>query len=305
MSTFAIYTYTFGRIIRSSYNPPYSDRSEEEWAKRLETFRQFFRKDAPLEERKIENGKSTYLYDIVFIGDNIVIMKFSRLLKVVVTDAQLNDQTIEDYPWCYVVWDNRDGIQRMLVEQKPTVWPNTKFSTGTKRVANALQSILDDWLVRNAGMHFFLGDGPVYKTKDFWDWLKHYPQGFSRLRVTIPSPNLGRLMTLGDNMNELRNETGGGVDIELKASQGGVLKLVPENHQTQSLINLSSAYGSEIKAYPKDSRTMVKLSGDNIDNDVFVEIPNEVLTRLASESSFETIDFKRLVKILSDVKNLY
>ena len=64
-------------------------------------------------------------------------MKFGRLSKRNITDALLNDHKIEDYPWGYVVWDNRDGVQRLLIEQKPSAWKNSKTITGTKKVAKA------------------------------------------------------------------------------------------------------------------------------------------------------------------------
>ena len=155
MSTFAIFTYQFERIIRSGNNQleidgfPSPGCTDEEWENRLITFRTFFKKGVPLNERTFTIGKSTYVFDTIFIEGNTAIMKFGRLSKKSVTDAQLNDHKIEDYPWCYVVWDNRDGIQRMLVEQKPSAWPNSKTITGTKKVAKALKKIFDEWLSKN------------------------------------------------------------------------------------------------------------------------------------------------------------
>lgn len=311
MSTFAIYTYQFERIIRSADNElemkgfPSPGCTDEEWENRLATFRTFFKKDVPLNERTFSIGKSTYVYDTIFIESNTAIMKFGRLSKKSVTDAQLNDHKIEDYPWCYVVWDNRDDIQRMLVEQKPSAWPNSKTITGTKKVAKALKKIFDDWLSKKKGMYFSFGDGPVYKSNDFWDYVKYYPKGFSRVHFSFPPPNLGRLMTLGDNMNALRHETGGGIDADLKAPKNGVLTLVKENPQTQSLVDLSSACGSEIKAYPKDGHTMIRISGDALDNDVVVEIPDAMIPILTSQSLFGKDDFSKFVEILNSVKNLY
>ena len=311
MSTFAIFTYKFERIVRSANNQleidgfPSPGCTDEEWSKRLDTFRTFFKKGTPLQERTFTVGKSTFVYDTIFIEGNTAIMKFGRLSKKSVTDAQLNDHKIEDYPWCYVVWDNRDEVQRMLIEQKPSAWSNSKTLTGTKKVAKALKIIIDEWLSKKKGMYFDFGDGPVYKSDDFWEYVKLYPQGFSRVHFSFPPPNLGRLMTLGDNMNELRNETGGGVDADLKAPKDGVLRLVKENPQTQSLIDLSSACGSEIKAYPKDGHTMIRISGDSLDNDVVVEIPDAMIPILTSQSLFGKDDFGKFIEILNSVKNLY
>lgn len=311
MPTFAIYTYKFERIIRSANNQleiqgfPSPECTNEEWNNRLDTFRTFFKKNVPQNKRTFSVGKSTYVYDTIFVEGHTAIMKFGRLSKKRVTDVQLNDHKIEDYPWCYVIWDNRDNIQRMLIEQKPSAWSNSKTITGTRKVAKAITFLMDEWLSREKGMHFNYGDGPVYRSDNFWDYVKRYPQGFSRVHFSFPAPNLGRLMTLGDNMNELRNETGGGVDADLKAPQGGILKLDPDNFQTQSLIDLSSACGSEIKAYPKDGHTMIRISGDTMDNDVVVEMPEALIPILVSNSLFNKDDFSKFVEILNSIKNLY
>ena len=311
MATFAIYTYEFERIIRSAHSQqeiagfPSPGCTDEEWAKRQETFREFFKKDLPLEKRTYESGKSRYVFDTIFIEGDTAIMKFGRLSRKNVTDAMLNDHKIEDYPWCYVIWDNRDGIQRLLIEQKPSAWSNSKTITGTKKVAKALKIIIDNWLSTKKGMHFNFGDGPIFKSDDFWDYVKRYPQGFSRVHFSFPPPNLGRLMDLADSIMGIRQETGGSYDAELKAPKGGVLNLVPENQQTQSLINLSSACGKEIKAYPKDGHTMLRISGDNIDNDVCVEVPDGLIPILASNQLFGKEDFSKFVEILNSVKNLY
>lgn len=311
MSTYAIYTYQFERIIRSTFTQleiqgfPPPGCTDEEWDKRLETFRTFFKKDLPLKDRTFANGVSRYVYDTIFIEGDVVIMKFGRLSRKSVTDAHLNDHKIEDYPWCYVIWDNRDGIQRLLIEQKPSAWENSKTISGTKKVAKALKIILDRWLSSQKGMHFNFGDGPVFRSDNFWDYVKRYPQGFSRVHFSFPPPNLGRLMNLADSIMGIRRETGGGFDADLKAPKGGILNLVPENEQTQSLIDLSSACGKEIRAYPKDGHTMLKISGDNIDNDVCVEIPDGFIPILASNQLFGRDDFNKFIKILNSVKNLY
>jgi len=311
MATFAIYTYEFERIVRSAQNQlalkgfPSSECTDEEWAKRQETFRGFFKKNLPLNERTFEKGKSRYVYDTIFIEGNTAIMKFGRLSKKNVTDALLNDHKIEDYPWCYIVWDNRDGIQRMLIEQKPSAWKNSKKSTGTNKAAKAICAVIDDWLSKKKGMHINYGDGPVFKSDDFWEYVKRYPQGFSRVHFSFPPPNLGRLMSLADSILGIRQETGGSYEAVLKAPRGGILTLVPENLQTQSLVNLSSACGKEIKAYPRDGHTVVRISGDSLNNDVAVEIPDALIPILSSNQLFTKDDFGKFVDILNSVKNLY
>ncbi len=311
MSTFVIYTYRFERIKRSADNQlklegfPSQECTDEEWERRLETFREFFKKDTPLNERTFTHGRSTYVYDTIFVEGNTAIMKFGRMSKKHVSDVQFKDHKIEDYPWCYILWDNRDNIQRMLIEQKPGAWSNSKTITGTRKVAQAVKLLIDELLSKKKGMHFEYGDGPVYKANDFWEYVKKFPNGFSRIHFSFPVDNLGRLVTLGDNMIELRRETGGGIDADLKAPNGGVLTLSKENVQTKSLVDLSSACGSEIKAYPKDSHAVLRISGDNTDNDVVIEVPDALIPILISPSLFDNDNFTKFIEILNSVKNLY
>ncbi len=311
MSAFAIYTYRFEQIKQSNKSEQYLEAfptpycTDEVFEKRLELFRTFFKKDIPIEQRTFQKGRSTYVYDTIFIEGNTAIMKFGRLSKKSYTDIKLNDHKIEDYPWCYVVWDNRDGIQRMFIEQKTSAWKNSEKSTGTMKVAVALKFIIDKWMTNKHGIHFEIGDGPVYKSDDFWDYVKRYPQGFSRVHFSFPPPNLGRLMTLGDNLNTLREETGGAVDADLKAPKGGILKLDKANPQTQSLVDLHSACGKEIKAYPKDSHAMIRISGDNLENDVVMDFPDALIPVLTSNSLFGKYDFDKFIEILNSAKNVY
>lgn len=311
MATFAIYTYEFEQIKQSAHKQlefvgfPSPCCTDEEWAKRQETFREFFVKNKSLAERTFKIGKLTYVYDTIFIEGNTAIMKFGRLTKKNVSDAELNDHKIEDYPWCYIIWDNRDNIQRMLIEQKPSAWSNSKTITGTKKAAKAISAIIDDWLSKKKGMHFNFGDGPVFKSDDFWEYIKRYPQGFSRVHFSFPPPNLGRLMDLADGIIGIRQETGGSYDADLKAPKDGVLTLLPENTQTKSLVDLSSACGKEIKAYPKDGHTMIRISGDNLENDVAVEVPDGLIPVLASKQLFGKEDFNTFIEILNSIKNLY
>jgi len=311
MASYAIYNYQFERIIHLGHKQmeldffPPTVITDAEWEKRLETFREVFKKIYSGNDGIFNMGRSTYVSHIIFEKDNLAVMKFGRLSNKHFNDAQLKEHKVDDYPWCYVIWDNRDGMQRMLIEQKPSAWPNSKKMTGTRKVAKALSAIADEWLAVKNGMHFSYGDGPVYKSDDFWDYVKLYPNGFKRVYFSFPPPNLGRLMDLADNFVAIRNETGGGIDADLKASKGGVLKLVPENPQTKSLVDLSSACGSEVKAYPKDGHTVIRISGDNLDNDVAVEVPDELIPILTSPQLFNEMNYSTFVEIVNSVKNLY
>ena len=146
-----------------------------------------------------------------------------------------------------------------------------------------------------------------YKTKanDFWEYVGLYPQGISKVHFSFPPPNLGRLLSLADSIAGIREETGGSYDAEIKAPDKGVLLLKKENSHTSSLVDLSSACGKEIRLYPKGGHTVIKVSGDNLSNDVVVEINNETIPTLCSRTLFGKYDFENFVEILNSIKNLY
>jgi hypothetical protein len=50
---------------------------------------------------------------------------------------------------------------------------------------------------------------------------------------------------------------------------------------------------------------MIRISGDALDNDVVVEIPDAMIPILTSQSLFGKDDFSKFVEILNSVKNLY
>ena len=78
MASYAIYTYEFERIIRSAHCQleidgfPSPGCTDEEWARRQETFREFFKKDLPIHERTFTKGKSTYVYDTKYTAESLL-----------------------------------------------------------------------------------------------------------------------------------------------------------------------------------------------------------------------------------------
>lgn len=312
MVYFSIYTYRFVRIIQSDYNQEPegslpSGCTDEDWEKRQDLFSKFLEKRLPQNKRIFASGRSTYVYETVFIKDDVAIMKFGRLPKMKMADVQLDALNIEDYPWCYVLWDNREGMQRMLVEQKPEAWSNTKTTIGTNKVAKAIREIIDDWLSKK-GMYFEFGDGPVYKSEIFWEYVKSIRQGISRVHFSFPPPNLGRLMSLVKAIEDLNKETNGGLDVDMVAPKGSKLSLSPGNPHTESLIDFSSACGAEIKIYPKDGKTVIRISGNRLENDVVIEIDNSLFLVLNNQQSFQAVQEKfnaTVIDILNKIKNHY
>ncbi len=311
MASYYIFTYQFQRITKGATglfeftDMPSIECSDEDWANRQSLFGSLF-KGKDFEENEIEyrRADSIYVHKVLYDRNNIIVMKFSNPKRRKISNVQLNDWEIDDFPWCYVIWDNRDGIQRLFIERKATAWPNTKSKTGAHKVAELLRDNIDRWMVQK-GMHFDIGDGPTYPRSTFWDIIEQHPEGFSKINFSFPPLNLGRLLNLADNVDAIRYETGGGYDASLKAPKDGVLSLSKDNPQTSSLVNLSSAGGYEVKAFTRGGHSFIRISGADETNPVMVEIPAEMLSLLSVPDLFKKDQLENLIAILNSVKNSY
>ena len=311
MSIFSIFTYQFQRILKGAQmtmdfpNLSSDYCTDDVWEHRQDLFGSLFEgKDFRGEPLKFRRGNSVYIHEVLYNKYGIVVMKFANPKKRKINNIKLMEDEIDDFPWCYVIWDNRSGIQRLLVERKPSVWPNRKSRSGTKYVAELLAGNFDLWLSQK-GMHFEVGDGPTYPCSTFWQVVGQHPEGFSRVHFSFPPLNLGRLLNLADNVDAIRYETGGGFDADLRAAKDSVLTLSENNPQTASLVNLSSAGGFEVKAYVKGGHTYVRISGDDTQNPVLAEIPESLLPLLKAPDFFHRENLEKLTEILNSIKTLY
>lgn len=311
MSTFSIFTYQFQRIIKGAEPTldfddfPSVACTDGDWEQRQELFGKLFEgKDFSGKEIQFRRAETKYIYEVLYNVQGIIVMKFANPKKRKINNIQLTEAEIDDYPWCYVIWDNRAGIQRLLVERKSIAWPNTKTRSGTRRVADLLAGNFDVWMSQK-GMHFTVGDGPTYPRNTFWEVIDKHPEGFSRVHFTFPPLNLGRLLNLADNVDAIRYETGGGFDADLKAPKDSVLTLSKSNPQTASLVDLSSAGGFEVKAYTKGGHTFISISGDDEKNPVVADIPDGLLPLLKAPDFFHKDNLNKLIEILNSIKTLY
>lgn len=311
MSTYSIFTYQFQRIKKGAeltldldYAPSVSC-TEEDWNHRQELFGSLFGgKDFYGNDLVFRRMESVYIHEVLYNKYGVIVMKFANPKKRKINNIQLTEAEIDDYPWCYVIWDNRSDIQRLLIERKPSAWPNTKTRRGTKKVAELLAGNIDKWMTQK-GIHFEVGDGPTYPRSTFWEVVSRHPEGFSRVHFSFPPLNLGRLLNLADNVDAIRYETGGGFDADLKAVKDGVLTLSKNNPQTASLVDLSSAGGFEVKAYTKGGHTYVSISGDDEKNPIVAEIPDGLLPLLKAPDLFHRENLETLISILNSIKTLY
>ena len=99
----------------------------------------------------------------------------------------------------------------------------------------------------------------------------------------------------------MRHETCGGVNVDLIATKGGVLNLIKENSQTDSMAELGSAAGHEIKIWRKGVRTPKVIGNDS----VIIEIPETLLNRLCASELFPDEVKEKFIAELNNIKTSY
>lgn len=297
MPQFEIYTYQFQRILKCAQTElkfdgiPSMSCTDEQWKNRQALFATCF---GPNVNLNFKIGKSSLLYEIVYNENNIIVMHLANEKNKNINGKDFKRKVTKDYPWCWVIFDNRNGIQRMLISKNREAWTNTGVP------ANIIYKTFDK-LMLNFGMHFSAGDRPVYHKQEFWDAINNSPNGVNRILFKFPPTNLGRLMNLADNIDNVRNETGGGVNVDLIAPTGGVLCLTKDNVQTDSMVEFGSAAGHEIKIWRKGTHTP-KVIGEN---SVVIEIPDSILNKLGSSDLFPEKAIECLISELNNIKTSY
>ena len=297
MPKFEIYTYQFQRILKCTQTEidfegiPKSVCTDEQWNDRQKLFGKLFKPGVKLE---FKSGRSPVIYEVLYDANSIIVLRIANEKVKFISGADFKPKSVKDYPWCYVVFDNRDGIQRMLISRNKKAWDRTDIP------ARILYRTFDKLMLKE-GMHFNPGDRPIYPKHEFWEVVKSAHQGVNRVLFKFPPTNLGRLLNLADNIDAIRHETGAGINVDMIAPKGGVVNLQQDMVQTDAMVGLGAAAGYEVKVWPKGVRTPQTVGKES----VTVEIPESLLNKLGDGDMFDTEIIEKLIAELNRIKTLY
>lgn len=297
MPQFEIYTYQFQRILKCAQTEidfegvPKTHCTDEQWDNRQNLFGQLFKPDVKLE---FKSGRAPLIYEIVFDAHGIIVLRIANEKVKNISGADFKPKTVKDYPWCYVVFDNREGIQRMLVSRNKKAWERTDM------LARICYRTFDKLMMKE-GMHFSPGDRPIYPKHEFWDVVKSARQGVARVLFKFPPVNLGRLLNLADNIDAIRHETGAAINVDMIAPKGGVVNLQQDMVQTDAMASLGAAAGHEVKVWPKGSHTPQTVGKQSVK----VELAESLLSKLGEADMFDTELIEKLIAELNHIKTLY
>ena len=126
--------------------------------------------------------------------DDIVIMRVANRKHLQIVDENLKPKQVDDYQNCIVMIDNRDGIQRILIENKKAAFRDVK------QVAGILEYTFNKLLARYSLM---VKLNHLKNPQTFWHVAndkRSYPKGFYRMLLKLPYPNLERLRKVYDRL---------------------------------------------------------------------------------------------------------
>ncbi len=262
---------------------------------------------------KNKRGDREYIHKFfVKPEDNIYIFKVANKHKTTIVGQDLNDTHIDDYQNCLVIIDNRDGIQRILIEQKRSAFQEVK--TLVEILENTLNKYLEKYSLMISLMH-------LQEPRVFWDFVndkRTYPQGFYKITFYLPPLNLKRLTSSYNKVLTTSREVfDSDLEWSYKANKGGMLPLDEKNVKQRELIEYmmgdvgSDGGRSNIKLYSNTAKQKPILVGENsyqaiiISDSTFARLQEEAKNGdLFGSEALEEIKRKTKIGIDPDKKKL-
>ena len=263
MATFAIFNYQFDKIIEHSRQLKIEGMdtvimsAEEAFQQKQKIFGDFLDKDYKKATSddvihfKNEYGPKEYIHrHLMPPTDDMIIMRVANRKTQTVVDIELKEKKIEDYQNCIVVIDNREGIQRILIENKKTAFSDVK------QVANILTYTFNQLLVRYS---LKIRLDHLQDNRVFWQYVNDqltYPSGFHKVYFHLPYPNLDRLKKVYDNLfNKARESFDTSIDLNFVAPDGGQVRLDEKDaYQKKTIEWLMEDAGADIRLYSNASK---------------------------------------------------
>ncbi len=321
MANFAICNYQFAKVMRQVeegrlFHEEGEMSADKAFPIKQEIFARLLNEDfqgvKPI-IYKNKRGDKMYIHKfLIEPRDGIFIFKVANKHTTTIVGQDLNDTHIDDYQNCLVIIDNRDGIQRVLIEQKKSAFQEVR--TLVEILEWTLNKYLEKYSLEISFMH-------LQEPRVFWDFVndrRTYPQGFYKITFYLPPLNLKRLSSAYNRVLTTSREVfDSDLEWSYKASKGGMLPLDEKNKKQRELIEyMMSDVGSDsgrsnIKLYSNTAKQKPILVGENsylallISDTTFKRLLDEAKDGdLFGSEAFEEIKRKTKIGIDPDKKEL-
>ncbi len=290
MSSYAIFNYQFGKIMRRADEGnlfPKEDGemdADEAFPQRQEILDgiidQDFQKKRVIVFSSKRSTDKEYIHRYVMKPtDHITLMRIANRRTTTIVTEELKEKAEPDYQNCIVIIDNRPGIQRILIENKKVAFQDVK------QVAGILEYTLNQ-LLRRFHLHIELMH--LQDPRAFWQMVndqRSYPDGFYKITFHLPHLNLERLRKVFDRVLVMSREAfDSDLEWSYKANKNGALPLDEKNPYQKELIEyMMSQVGSDnIKIFSNAQKRRAIVVGEN--SFLAIGISDTLIRRLTEES---------------------
>ena len=254
MAKFVIYNYRFEPNLKDDLQlqikfPDYVNiNAKESFEKRQEIFGNILLDDCCGKDNNkaidFTYKRKPYFHEFITQPvDDIFVMRMSNKRTAYLTGRDFVTLAHDNYPYCIVVIDNRPGIQRILIEQK------VKAFDSVSTVANIMQTTFNKLLKY---WKLTISLDAIYRTSEFKNTVKLWPNGFRKIILHLPHKNLDRVMdSFEQSLTDVREDWNTAMDISFIAPKGGNVPIDLNNKRQMALMDLGATIGgSSIEMIP-------------------------------------------------------
>ena len=167
--------------------------------------------------------------------DDIVVFRVVNKRTTKITNQDFNKDAYDDYQNCVVVFDNRPGVQRLLVEVKQSAFADP--GTLIKLLEESINRILKHYKLE-------ISLDPIFRVQDFVDTVNRFDEGFREVAFHLPHKNLDRVMEEMDlTLHSIRESWKTEMHIVFKAPKGGRVPIDLKDKDQMELVKLASGIG--------------------------------------------------------------
>lgn len=189
----------------------------------------------------------------IFHEDSLRIFKIDNKKKRII-ERDFEKQHESDEPSIIVIIDNKEGIQRIAIQEKTVAF--SKIDMVVTILENSFNKMLREFKLE-------VNIQKEYYENEFWDYVKEYKNNISYVRFEFDYPNLPSLVesSIKDLLKDISKDTLSEKSaIEFRSENG--LDLKEENKELQNLNKGSAELGNPILLKIKGLRKTIK-TGEN------------------------------------------
>lgn len=245
MAKFNIYTYQFSPI------PLQTNLFEAQRLTLRECMNnkhQIFTEVLNAETLKLTYRNKEYPHRMLYANNDVYVLQIANR-KSVVLEQNFQRMSIDNAPSVYVIIDNRENSQRILIEDE------VAFSD-TSVIQNILLSSFKSILATSG---LVIRIEKEYERSEFWNVVDAHPESITMVRFQMMYPNLPRISQHIHDLLRDASETvnSHNTSLELKAEPGTTLILSRDNEQLHDLNNASADSGCVTKIKINGLRSFV------------------------------------------------